>query len=114
MPPPVYSQVFYKVSGFTGFEEIFVPIGKVWIITDIDVYGRVRSGDKVYFADLVTTGAFWYVQGTGVTGSSQTEQWQGRHVIRPHGIEFVDGFSVKAESGALWDIYVSGYELTLV
>lgn len=113
MPAPVYSQVFFKAQGFSGFEEIFVPLGKVWIVTDIDVYGSVRSGDKLFFEDLVTTGAWWYVQGTGVLTSSLHEQWQGRHVIRPHGIEFVDGFIVRTPGEEQWDIYVNGYELSL-
>lgn len=113
MPLNVYSKVLANEVGWNGFKEYFVPLGFVWVVTDVTSYGEAHSGDKFFLQDLVTRGAWYAITAGGTLTGPHYDHWVGRHVIGPQEISFVEGFCVQTAGAAKWDFYVSGYELTL-
>lgn len=110
MPELPYSRCLFRLAGLTGFHQINVPPGYLWIMRDIDVYGNMtidRTADILVselFSDA--TIAWFHFD----LGERRHDQWVGRQVI-PY-TQGLGGLQIRNEETGPCDVSISGYVLS--
>lgn len=101
----VYSTQLLAVQGLDGSQVYTVPIDKVLVIRDLDVYwgGSISNAGNV--ALIGSAGQTIWSTGSAGDGSSKSWSWRGRQVL-----ESGEAFSVHTDTAM--DVTVSGYLLT--
>jgi hypothetical protein len=83
-----------------------VPVGKVWIVRDVDIYCNSGGSPSTIFMQILapppTKPAFF--AGKIAAATSDSVQWRGRQVL--HAGEYLQ----CDPNGSTCDVTVSGYE----
>lgn len=103
MPAAVYSEAFVAQAGLDGTVSVTVPLGRVWILRDLDV---VSLFDGAGYAILLGGAAqrIWQVS-VPAGGTAGWHYWSGRQVVASE-----QSVSIQT-GGGIWDVSLSGYNL---
>ena len=100
----VYSVKFLAYKGLFGELVYTVPVGKVAILRDVDVYGGgVITFSQLFLEDSDTGGAI--TQWVSSEGNAFAGIWRGRQVFAAG-----EGFKFRSPLTE-WDVRASGYLL---
>lgn len=100
---PVYSKRFLLFTNLQGDQVVTVPVGKVWVITDISAVSRVGAAGDAYYVAIA--GCIFTSFRLGSAGVFSGGHWSGRQVALAG--QPLDFGTLQGK----WDGAVSGYEL---